>query len=58
VLQRTDGATPLGYTSRMIPFSILDLAPIAVGATAADATVGEIGTVLRDGLGRWHFPLW
>jgi hypothetical protein len=20
--------------------------------------VGEIGTVLRDSLGRWHFPLW
>src|SRR6185369_7037215 len=37
VLQRTDGATPFGYTSTMIPFSILDLAPIAVGATAADA---------------------
>ena len=27
-------------------------------AVAADATVGEIGTVLRDSLGRWHFPLW
>jgi methylmalonyl-CoA mutase N-terminal domain/subunit len=31
----------------------------AIGdAVAADATVGEIGTVLRDSLGRWHFPLW
>jgi methylmalonyl-CoA mutase N-terminal domain/subunit len=27
-------------------------------AVAADATLGEIGTVLRDSLGRWHFPLW
>ena len=27
-------------------------------AVAADATVGEIGTVLRDSLGRWQFPLW
>jgi hypothetical protein len=27
-------------------------------AVAADATIGEIGTVLRDSLGRWHFPLW
>ena len=25
---------------------------------SADATVGEVGTVLRDSLGRWHFPLW
>jgi methylmalonyl-CoA mutase N-terminal domain/subunit len=33
------------------------MGPIAA-AVAADATVGEIGTVLRDGLGRWHFPLW
>jgi len=27
-------------------------------AVAAGATLGEIGTVLRDSLGRWHFPLW
>jgi methylmalonyl-CoA mutase N-terminal domain/subunit len=33
------------------------MGPIAA-AVAADATVGEIGTVLRDSLGRWHFPLW
>jgi methylmalonyl-CoA mutase N-terminal domain/subunit len=29
-----------------------------LAAVAADATLGEIGTVLRDSLGRWHFPLW
>ncbi|HYH49569.1 MAG TPA: methylmalonyl-CoA mutase family protein, partial [Acidimicrobiia bacterium] len=29
-----------------------------IAAVAADATLGEIGTVLRDALGRWHFPLW
>ena len=34
-----------------------DAGPIGE-AVAADATVGEIGTVLRDSLGRWHFPLW
>jgi methylmalonyl-CoA mutase N-terminal domain/subunit len=33
------------------------MAPI-MAAVAADATLGEIGTVLRDSLGRWHFPLW
>jgi methylmalonyl-CoA mutase N-terminal domain/subunit len=29
-----------------------------IAAVAADATLGEIGVVLRDSLGRWHFPLW
>jgi methylmalonyl-CoA mutase N-terminal domain/subunit len=32
--------------------------PALLRAVAADATLGEIGTVLRDHLGRWHFPLW
>ncbi len=32
--------------------------PAVLGAVAADATLGEVGTVLRDRLGRWHFPLW
>jgi methylmalonyl-CoA mutase N-terminal domain/subunit len=36
----------------------VNVMPAVVGAVAADATVGEVGTVLRDSLGRWHFPLW
>ena len=32
--------------------------PAVLAAVAADATLGEVGTVLRDSLGRWHFPLW
>jgi methylmalonyl-CoA mutase N-terminal domain/subunit len=36
----------------------VNVMPAVIGAVAADATLGEIGTVLRDSLGRWHFPLW
>jgi methylmalonyl-CoA mutase, N-terminal domain len=36
----------------------VNVMPAVVAAVAADATLGEIGTVLRDSLGRWHFPLW
>jgi methylmalonyl-CoA mutase N-terminal domain/subunit len=32
--------------------------PAVISAVAAEATVGEVGTVLRDNLGRWQFPLW
>jgi len=32
--------------------------PAVQRAVAADATLGEIGAVLRDSLGRWDFPLW
>ncbi len=36
----------------------VNVMPAVVSAVAAEATVGEVGTVLRDNLGRWHFPLW
>ena len=36
----------------------VNVMPAVLSAVAADATLGEIGTVLRDNLGRWHFPLW
>jgi methylmalonyl-CoA mutase N-terminal domain/subunit len=36
----------------------VNVMPAVIGAVAADATLGEIGAVLRDTLGRWHFPLW
>jgi methylmalonyl-CoA mutase, N-terminal domain len=36
----------------------VNVMPAVRSAVAADATLGEIGTVLRDHLGRWHFPLW
>jgi methylmalonyl-CoA mutase N-terminal domain/subunit len=36
----------------------VNVMPAVVAAVAAEATVGEVGTVLRDNLGRWHFPLW
>ncbi|MDQ1505296.1 MAG: methylmalonyl-CoA mutase, N-terminal domain [Actinomycetota bacterium] len=36
----------------------VNVMPSVLAAVAADATLGEIGTVLRDRLGRWHFPLW
>ena len=36
----------------------VNVMPSVQRAVAADATLGEIGTVLRDALGRWHFPLW
>jgi methylmalonyl-CoA mutase N-terminal domain/subunit len=29
-----------------------------IAAVAAEATLGEVGTVLRDSLGSWRFPLW
>ena len=31
---------------------------LGVPVTLCAAVGGEIGTVLRDSLGRWHFPLW
>jgi methylmalonyl-CoA mutase N-terminal domain/subunit len=36
----------------------VNVMPSVRRAVTADATLGEIGTVLRDSLGRWHFPLW
>ena len=36
----------------------VNVMPAVLSAVAADATLGEVGTVLRDSLGRWHFPLW
>jgi len=32
--------------------------PSILRAVQQDATLGEIGTVLRTSLGRWDFPLW
>ncbi|HTC82135.1 MAG TPA: methylmalonyl-CoA mutase family protein [Acidimicrobiia bacterium] len=36
----------------------VNVMPAVLAAVGADATLGEVGTVLRDSLGRWHFPLW
>ena len=36
----------------------VNVMPAVLAAVAADATLGEVATVLRDSLGRWHFPLW
>jgi methylmalonyl-CoA mutase N-terminal domain/subunit len=36
----------------------VNVMPAVLDAVAADATLGEVGTVLRDSLGRWLFPLW
>jgi methylmalonyl-CoA mutase N-terminal domain/subunit len=36
----------------------INVMPAVLAAVAADATLGEIGTIMRDRLGRWHFPLW
>jgi methylmalonyl-CoA mutase N-terminal domain/subunit len=36
----------------------VNVMPAVISAVAAEATVGEVGTVLRDNLGRWQFPLW
>ena len=36
----------------------MNVMPAVLAAVGADATLGEVGTVLRDSLGRWHFPLW
>jgi len=32
--------------------------PSVIAAIDADATLGEVGLVFRDTLGRWDFPLW
>jgi methylmalonyl-CoA mutase, N-terminal domain len=32
--------------------------PAALAAVEADVTLGELGLVFRDELGRWEFPLW
>jgi len=32
--------------------------PSVIAAVEAEATLGEIGLVFRDSLGRWEFPLW
>lgn len=36
----------------------VNVMPAVQRAVAADATLGELGTVLRSSFGRWDFPLW
>jgi methylmalonyl-CoA mutase, N-terminal domain len=35
-----------------------NVVPAVIAAVDADATLGELGLVFRDTLGRWEFPLW
>jgi methylmalonyl-CoA mutase N-terminal domain/subunit len=36
----------------------VNVVPAVIAAVDADATLGELGLVFRDTLGRWEFPLW